>query len=427
MKVTTDLQGPNGRLVLITCFNADAPTSGYATRVLQMVESYAARGFTVCVLRFVPIAHRARSWREILLKRGASRVFEWIAPPVSRYELGRRLAVWWGRPLAFALRLRLRPAVVQAEGHEAAAVTLLRTAHALQVADLHGAVPEETEYRRREQGLAAAQATRWFHRQEARALGVCDAYLVVSDDMISHLRSKLGSLAFHHKAFVLDVKSSPSFTHAAVRVNRQDYGIADDETVIVYSGGVQAYQRIPAIASFVATLAKHVKQVRFVVFTADPGAARQQLGALASAAGTIIASVPPAELHAHLRIADFGIIFRDDHVINRVASPTKIWEYLLSGLHVICNRAAGNAAESAGALDAAIVVDPHPAPADWPHIARAVEAVMRERRSGPDTVATAARRYLQQEGGWDSRFDAWLTHVHRALADRHGASPETSS
>jgi hypothetical protein len=91
-------------VVLITCFNADAPTSGYATRVLQMVESYTARGFDVCVLRFVPIAHRAQSWRGALLERGARPVFEWIAPPISRYELGRRLAIWWCRPLALAPR-----------------------------------------------------------------------------------------------------------------------------------------------------------------------------------------------------------------------------------------------------------------------------------------------------------------------------------
>jgi|GEM_PF-2324372 len=425
MKATAGSGGSKRPVVLITCFNADAPTSGYATRVLQMVESYATRGFEVCVLRFVPVAHRAQSWRATLLERGASRVFEWSAPPVSRYELGRRLAVLWGRPLTLALRARLRPAVVQAEGHEAAAVTLWLGTRALQVADLHGAVPEETEYRRRQQRLASPQAPRWFHRHEARALRTCDAYLVVSNGMIGHLRHKLGPLAFHDKAFVLDVRSSPRFTHTPVRVTRRDYGIADDETVIVYSGGMHAYQRIPAIAAFVATLAAHAARIRFVVFTADPDAAREQLGPLAHLAGTIIASVPPAELHAHLRIADFGIIFRDDHVINRVASPTKIWEYLLSGLHVICNSAAGNASEAAGALDAALVVDPHPAAHDWPGIAEAVADIVRKRRAAPDRVAAAARRHLQQEGGWDSRFDAWLARLRHMLADRHGAIPET--
>jgi hypothetical protein len=146
---------------------------------------------------------------------------------------------------------------------------------------------------------------------------------------------------------------------------------------------------------------------------------------LANAPGTIIASIEPSELHAHLQIADFGIIFRDNHVINRVASPTKIWEYLLSGLHVICNHAAGNAAETAGALGAALVVDPDSPSPDWDVIAGAIEEIMQQRRAAPAFVAAAARRHLQQEGDWDHRFDEWLTHLRKLGATRHGALAET--
>ena len=424
MSLVSGIPAASRPALLLTCFNADAPTSGYATRVLQMVESYTARGFEVSVLRFVPFAHGAPSWRALLTERGARHVFEWAAPPISRYELGRRLASCWCRPLAFALRICLRPAVVQAEGHEAAAVTLWRGSCALQVADFHGAVPEETEYRR-QQSSSTSRAPRWFHRHEARTLRACDAYLAVSSGMIEHLRAKLGEAAATAKAFVLDVKSSARFTHSASGVTREDFGISRDEIVIVYSGGTQAYQRLPAIAGFVAALGAHVQRIRFVVFTAQPELARAQLGVLADAPGTLITSVAPSDLHAHLQIADFGIIFRDNHVINQVASPTKIWEYLLSGLHVICNHAAGNAAEAAGALDAALVVDPDSPSQAWDTIARAIGEIMRQRHAAPGFVAAAARRYLQQEGGWDSRFDAWLTRLDELGATRRGALLET--
>ncbi|SIT48246.1 hypothetical protein BN2476_630071 [Paraburkholderia piptadeniae] len=420
MMVTLDRWRSHRPVLLITCFNADAPTSGYATRVLQMVDSYTARGFDVNVLRFVPIAHCAQSWGAPLKERGARRVIECVAPPISRYEFGRRLAVYWCRPLVFAARLLLRPAIVQAEGHEAAAVTLWRGKGALQVADLHGALPEETEYRRQRQHGSLARAPRWFHCHEARVLRACDAYLVVSNGMVSHLHKKLGKAAFHKKAFLLDVKSSARFMHATARVTRENYGIADEEIVIVYSGGTQAYQRLPAIASFVATLGAYVERLRFVVFTADPDGARCQLERLTDGIQTIVASVAPSELHAHLRVGDFGIIFRDDHVINRVASPTKIWEYLLSDLHVICNHAAGNAAEAAGALNAALVVDPDPTSDQWPAIAKAVATIVQKRRAAPGLVATTAEEYLQREGDWESRFDAWLSHLRTLAAPRRG-------
>jgi hypothetical protein len=410
--------------LLLTCFNADGPTSGYATRVLQMVESYTARGFEVSVLRFVPFAHRAPSWRTPLTEHGARRVFEWTAPPISRYEFGRRLASCWCRPLALALRVWLRPAVVQAEGHEAAAVTLWRGSCALQVADFHGAVPEETEFRRQRLN-PASRAPRWFHRHEARTIRACDAYLVVSSGMIEHLRAKLSDAAVTAKASVLDVRSSARFTQSAKNATRDDYGISADEIVIVYSGGTQSYQRLPAIAGFVSAVGMHVQRIRFVVFTAEPELARAQLGVLANAPGTIIASVAPSDLHAHLKIADFGIILRDNHVINRVASPTKIWEYLLSGLHVICNHAAGNAAEVAGALDAALVVDPDSPSQTWDAIARAIEKIMQQRRAAPAFVAAAARRYLQQDGDWDHRFDEWVTRLRELAATRRAALLET--
>jgi hypothetical protein len=416
MTVAQNRDAPPTR-ILITCYNADPPTSGYATRVLQMVESYAERDIRADVLRFVPVAHRAESWRKILHSRGARQVHEYPAPPLSRYELSRGLALAWCRPLALALRWRLKPDLVQAEGHEAAAVSLWRGGAALQVMDLHGAMPEETEYRRRRQGMPSTRAPRWFHKQEARALAVCDAYIVVSDRMNDHLVRKLGDAVRTERSFVLDVRSSARFTANVRHVSRLSYGMHDDDIVVAYSGGTQDYQRLPDIARFTDALARHVPRLRLLVLTADPQAARRQLGP--NAAGrAIVASVPPADLYSHLQIADFGIIFRDDHVINHVSSPTKVWEYLTSGLHVICNRAAGNALREARAIGAALHVEPDAPDLPWQTISAQVERIVRARRALPDAVAEAARRYLSMMGNWDSRFDGWLRHLS-ALTDLH--------
>ncbi|WP_427183808.1 glycosyltransferase [Bordetella bronchialis] len=411
MSMPIEGNAPPPRRVLITCYNADPPTSGYATRVMQMVESYTTRGMQADVLRFIPVAHRAESWRRHLGLRGARYVHEYPAPPISRYEMGRRLAVPWCGTLARLVRQRLKPDLVQAEGHEAAAVTLWHGSKALQVVDFHGAVPEETEYRRRRHGAPTASAPNWFHRHEARALAVCDAYIVVSGRMNHHLVDKLGDDVRPERSFVLDVKSSSRFTATGCRVARHDYALDDDDIVVAYAGGTQDYQRLPDVARFVETLARYLPRLRLMVFTADPDAARRQLGTFA-VRRTIVASVAPDDLYAHLRIADFGIIFRDDHVINRVASPTKVWEYLASGLHVICNRAAGNAQQEAGALDAALCVEPDSPTLSWRNTAMQIEHIVRRRRAAPDAVGVAARRHLMLTGGWEGRFDAWLRHLH---------------
>jgi hypothetical protein len=48
-----------------------------------------------------------------------------------------------------------------------------------------------------------------------------------------------------------------------------------------------------------------------------------------------IIKVPHEAVPAHLNAADIGFLIRDDCVVNRVASPTKLGEYLSCGLPVI--------------------------------------------------------------------------------------------
>jgi hypothetical protein len=103
---------------------------------------------------------------------------------------------------------------------------------------------------------------------------------------------------------------------ATARVTRQDYGIAEDEIVIVYSGGTQAYQRLSEIAGFVTTLSAHVERLRFVIFTADPDAARQELGALVDGMHILIASDDAiaslaAVPHGSISQAGAGAVSRD--------------------------------------------------------------------------------------------------------------------
>ena len=43
----------------------------------------------------------------------------------------------------------------------------------------------------------------------------------------------------------------------------------------------------------------------------------------------------PTEVSAFLQTADVGVILRDDDMVNRVASPVKIGEYLSSGLGIV--------------------------------------------------------------------------------------------
>jgi len=56
-------------------------------------------------------------------------------------------------------------------------------------------------------------------------------------------------------------------------------------------------------------------------------------------------SESPSEINEIYNAADFGILFRDEILTNKVASPTKLAEYLLAGLPVLISREVGDYSE----------------------------------------------------------------------------------
>ena len=63
------------------------------------------------------------------------------------------------------------------------------------------------------------------------------------------------------------------------------------------------------------------------------------------------------EIPHFLNAADYGIILRDDIMTNRVASPTKIPEYLLTGLPIIVSRNIGDYSDFISEHNLGIVID----------------------------------------------------------------------
>lgn len=111
-------------------------------------------------------------------------------------------------------------------------------------------------------------------------------------------------------------------------------GIADDEAVYIYSGGMTYYQRFDeTVATFRAALAAGEK-ARLIVLTPEVERARAICADL-PANSVICKSVAHAEVNGYLNAADFGMLLRDSTMVNHVAFPTKFAEYSMAGLQVI--------------------------------------------------------------------------------------------
>ena len=105
---------------------------------------------------------------------------------------------------------------------------------------------------------------------------------------------------------------------------------------ICYSGGLSKWQKIPEITSLFKVLNRN-KISTFAYIPKKYFLSAKKLFDM----NTEVFSLKESELKKALGEINAGIILRDSHIINKVASPFKIWDYLDAGLKVILTEHVG--------------------------------------------------------------------------------------
>ena len=131
-----------------------------------------------------------------------------------------------------------------------------------------------------------------------------------------------------------------------------------DEKTIVYSGGLSAWQKIDTIIRLMKRISEADASIRFRFLTKDLEALKEKCESIGLDAGRWAAkSCMPSEVAAELMKADCGIILRDNTLVNQVASPIKIGEYLSAGLGLIASPFIGDVGKDLADMDFACLID----------------------------------------------------------------------
>jgi hypothetical protein len=117
--------------------------------------------------------------------------------------------------------------------------------------------------------------------------------------------------------------------------------------VYLYSGGLAYEHHISkSIFEFFNFIASQNSNVRFLLLSKDSVAIETKLKLYPQLANKLIyLSVPNAEIVKYLNAADYGLLLRDNVIMNNVASPTKFAEYMLCGLPTIISVGVGDYTE----------------------------------------------------------------------------------
>jgi len=186
-------------------------------------------------------------------------------------------------------------------------------------------------------GVVKDARKRVILREREIAARDCSAALFVSRPLASLNKGWLGD-----KPYEVVPCSAPEslfhFDHELRREMRQRLGYTENDRVLVYSGGLAAYQRVPDMLQLFRELRAADGRTKLLLVTPDTERMRQMCRDIAPSdvqlhAGQI------GEINAFLNAADAGFILRAHNDINRAAFPTKFAEYCLAGLPVIMDDA----------------------------------------------------------------------------------------
>lgn len=108
-----------------------------------------------------------------------------------------------------------------------------------------------------------------------------------------------------------------------------------------YSGSAKAWQCPDKVLDYFDNIYKTDNNARFLILTCDIEFFTNAVKNKAFNANLHVFNVSAEHLVKYLAACDYGVIFRDDHIINRVARPTKVLEYRAARLEVVSNILSG--------------------------------------------------------------------------------------
>src|SRR5690606_23458259 len=189
------------------------------------------------------------------------------------------------------------------------------------ILDVHGVVPEEMK-------LAGLKMKSFLYGFSERFIfRRLDVAIVVSRTMENHLRQKYPNSTSRYVTYFIvpvHIGKLPEI--------KEVMQVKSSKLVVVYSGNTQRWQHIDLMLEIIKR--NRASHVCYYLLTGEP----ERMNKLLAAHGMIpdenlnVKSVTPESLHEYYQIAHFGFVLRDDIVVNQVACPTKLVEYLYYGM-----------------------------------------------------------------------------------------------
>lgn len=191
------------------------------------------------------------------------------------------------------------------------------------ILDIHGVVPEEIEM------INNNNIAKIYHAIEKRAIRDCSLLIHVTNSMLEYYEEKY-SLNLRKRSLVL-----PIFEYNNVSKDDEKWHV--EQIKIVYVGGMQAWQNVDLMMDNVRHInnsTEYSNRLNFSFFfpSALIPTFYERFKDVGNMDNVSVGSLPKNEILPFLSGCHLGFVLRDSIIVNRVACPTKIIEYLECGV-----------------------------------------------------------------------------------------------
>lgn len=191
------------------------------------------------------------------------------------------------------------------------------------ILDVHGVVPEELRdfYKQKASYLYYHFIERFIFRRLNWAVCVTDA-------MSNFYKKKYSKYDFKTLIYYIIPSDLKETDFKEIQKIKEQ---SNDKIHILYSGGVQPWQNIDLMLETIES--NQEKNIHYTILTPDIKYITQQIYKRKINPNIItVDSRNSSDLWKDYLAADYAFILRDDNLVNNVACPTKMFEYLHYGL-----------------------------------------------------------------------------------------------
>ncbi len=187
------------------------------------------------------------------------------------------------------------------------------------ITDMHGVVVEEIKLNKKHSrflivgGVLIYKFVEWIAVKHSKRL------VAVTETMKSYYVKKYNIIKDK-------IKVIPIFDSNQESIINRNKNIPAS---FIYSGGIQPWQCIDETINFVV---KTSEKFKWTILSGNERYFKSRLSGIKFKYPITIKSVSPSEVKKYYLSNNFGIILREDNIVNRVACPTKLIEYIQSGL-----------------------------------------------------------------------------------------------